>query len=68
MISATYALSGLVIVGAEVLFLLGGLNAHSQTLLWAVTFFFASAGASAAGYLTVSEILPLEMRARRSHR
>jgi MFS family permease len=31
-------------------------------LLWAVTFFSASAAAS-AGYLTVSEIFPLEMRA-----
>lgn len=62
MISATYALSGCVIVAAEVLFLRGMLGAESQTLLWAVTFFFASAGAS-AGYLTVSEIFPLEMRA-----
>src|SRR5581483_1708699 len=48
--------------GAEVLFLRGQLTAESQTLLWAVTFFFASAAAS-AGYLTVSEIFPVEMRA-----
>src|SRR5206468_2688339 len=33
-----------------------------QTALWAATFFIASAAAS-AGYLTVSEIFPLEMRA-----
>jgi MFS family permease len=62
MIAGTYALSGLVIVGTELLFLRGRLNAETQTLLWAFTFFFASAAAS-AGYLTVSEIFPLEMRA-----
>jgi MFS family permease len=62
MISATYAISGLLIVFTELLFLGGFLNATTQTLLWAVTFFFASAAAS-AGYLTVSEIFPVEMRA-----
>lgn len=31
--------------------------------MWSVVFFFASAGASAA-YLTVSEIFPLEVRAK----
>jgi MFS family permease len=62
MIAGTYALSGLIIIATELLFLHGGLTALTQTLLWAVTFFFASAAAS-AGYLTVSEIFPLEMRA-----
>ena len=62
MISATYALSGLITIVAEILFLRGALDAQSQTVLWAITFFFASAGAS-AGYLTVSEVFPLEMRA-----
>ncbi len=62
MIAATYTLSGVVIVGAELLFLGGYLTANTHTLLWAVTFFFASAAAS-AGYLTVSEVFPLEMRA-----
>jgi MFS family permease len=62
MISATYAVSGLVLLGTEVLFLHGQLTAVSQTLLWGIAFFFASAAAS-AGYLTVSEIFPLEMRA-----
>lgn len=37
-------------------------SANTQTLLWTVIFFFASAAASAA-YLTVSEIFPLEIRA-----
>jgi MFS family permease len=62
MITATYALSGVLIVGIECLFLAGWLNAGTQTLLWAGTCFFASSAAS-AGYLTVSEVFPLEMRA-----
>jgi MFS family permease len=62
MISATYALSGVLIVGIECMFLAGWLTADTQTLLWAGTCFFASSAAS-AGYLTVSEVFPLEMRA-----
>ncbi len=62
MISTTYALSGGVIIVAELLFLRGQLTAASQTFLWSAAFFFASAAAS-AGYLTVSEVFPLEMRA-----
>ena len=38
------------------------LSATTLTVCWAVAFFFASAGASAA-YLTVSEIFPMETRA-----
>jgi MFS family permease len=38
------------------------LHAAAQTFVWIVVFFFASAGAS-AGYLTVSEIFPIEIRA-----
>jgi MFS family permease len=49
--------------GAAVLFNAGALDAVTQTLCWCVIFFFASAGASAA-YLTVSEIFPVEIRAR----
>ena len=45
------------------LFHAGVLNAVTQTIAWCVIFFFASAGASAA-YLTVSEIFPLEVRAK----
>lgn len=62
MISSTYALSGLMIIGIECLFIAGWLTANSQTMLFVATCFFASAAAS-AGYLTVSEIFPLEMRA-----
>ena len=45
------------------LFKAGVLTAITQTIAWCVIFFFASAGASAA-YLTVSEIFPLEVRAK----
>jgi MFS family permease len=62
MITATYALSGTMIIGIQVLFLAGKLTVGSQTLLFVTTCFFASAAAS-AGYLTVSEVFPLEMRA-----
>jgi MFS family permease len=62
MISTAYAFSGVVIIITQLFFLRGSLTATTQTLLWAVTFFSASAAAS-AGYLTVSEIFPLEMRA-----
>src|SRR6185503_6548292 len=44
------------------LFQIGLLTAATQTALWSVVFFFASAAASAA-YLTVGECFPLEVRA-----
>jgi MFS family permease len=63
MISGTYLLSGVLLVITAQLFKAGALTAVTQTLCWTVIFFFASAGAS-AGYLTVSEIFPLEVRAK----
>jgi MFS family permease len=63
MISGTYLISGVLLIGSAQLFKDGDLNATTQTLCWAVIFFFASAGAS-AGYLTVSEVFPLEVRAK----
>ena len=63
MIAGTYVLSGALLAISAELFREGKLNAQTQTLWWAVIFFFASAGASAA-YLTVSEIFPLEIRAQ----
>ena len=63
MISSTYALSGVLMVGTGLLFAFAHLSAASQTTIWTVNFFFASAGASAA-YLTVGECFPLEVRAR----
>jgi MFS family permease len=63
MISSTYILAGLLLIGTAILFKNGDLNATTQTICWAVVFFFASAGAS-AGYLTASEVFPLEVRAQ----
>ncbi|WP_067694781.1 MFS transporter [Nocardia jejuensis] len=63
MLATTYILSGVLLAGTAVLFYAGALNAITQTAAWCVIFFFASAGASAA-YLTVSEIFPLEVRAK----
>jgi MFS family permease len=62
MISATYALSAALLVLTGWTFNAGYLSSASQTALWTVIFFFASAAASSA-YLTVSEIFPLEIRA-----
>ena len=62
MISATYAVSGLLLLGVGYLFQRGLLTAEQQTMGWMVVFFFASAAASSA-YLTVSETFPLEIRA-----
>jgi MFS family permease len=63
MISGTYLLSGVLLLVTAVLFQAGVLTAVTQTIAWSVIFFFASAGASAA-YLTVSEIFPIEVRAK----
>jgi MFS family permease len=63
MISGTYILSGILLAITAELFRVGALNATTQTICWAVVFFFASAGAS-AGYLTASEVFPLEVRAK----
>jgi MFS family permease len=63
MISGTYILSGLLLAVTAFLFQAEMLNAFTQTMAWCLIFFFASAGAS-AGYLTVSEIFPQEVRAK----
>jgi len=62
MITATYALAGVLLAITGQLFEWGWLSATTQTALWTVVFFFASAAASAA-YLTVGECFPLEVRA-----
>jgi MFS family permease len=62
MIFVTYVLSALTLAVTGLLFRLDVLGAGAQTAFWSVTFFFASAAASAA-YLTVSETFPLEIRA-----
>lgn len=61
MIGGTYTLASLVLLLSAFMFQHDMLSATTHTLLWCISFFFASAGAS-AGYLTVSEIFPLEVR------
>jgi MFS family permease len=63
MISGTYILAGMLLIGTAILFKNGTLDATTQAICWSVVFFFASAGAS-AGYLTASEVFPLEVRAQ----
>ncbi|MFL5826292.1 MAG: MFS transporter [Thermoleophilaceae bacterium] len=62
MIAGCYILAGVLFAVMAVLFNGGHLTTATQVLALVVTFFFASAGASAA-YLTVSEIFPMETRA-----
>ena len=62
MIALTYSIAGLLLDATAWLFSAGLLDATTQTILWTVVFFFASAAASAA-YLTVGESFPLEIRA-----
>src|SRR5215472_5840239 len=62
MIAGTYIVSGVLLAFPAVRFDAGSLTAATQTIMWVVIFFFASAGASAA-YLTVSETWPIEIRA-----
>jgi MFS family permease len=62
MIAGTYIASAVLLAFSAVLFDAKVLNATTQTIMWVVVFFFASAGASAA-YLTVSETWPIEIRA-----
>ena len=60
MISGTYIVSGVLLAGTGIF--LGSVTAVTLTLMGAIIFFFASAGASAA-YLTASEVFPMETRA-----
>lgn len=62
MIAGTYAVAGLLLALTGMLFSAGLLNANTQAAAWSITFFVASAAASAA-YLTVGESFPLETRA-----
>jgi MFS family permease len=62
MIAISYLGSAALLVVTGVLFGAGSLSATTLTVAWAVVFFLASAGSSAA-YLTVSEVFPLEIRA-----
>jgi len=63
MIALTYCSSALLLGLSGYLLQAGVLTAQTQTILWCIIFFIASAAASSA-YLTVSEIFPVEMRAQ----
>ena len=62
MITATYAVSGILMVVTGWMFAQGWLGPMQQTAAWTGIFFVASAAASSA-YLTVGESFPLEVRA-----
>jgi MFS family permease len=62
MITGTYLASALGLLITGWMFQADMLSATTMTICWSITFFFASAGASAA-YLTVSETWPIEIRA-----
>ena len=61
MITLTYAVAGVLLMVTGYCFAHGWLTAVTQTVLWTVVFFIASAAASSA-YLTVSELFPVELR------
>ena len=62
MIFGTYVISSVLIAISAYLFEINAFSALTLSLAWMVTFFFASAAASAA-YLTAGEVFPLEIRA-----
>ena len=62
MITASFVLSGLLLIGTALLFQRELLSTSTLTIAWSAVFFFASAAASSA-YLTVSEVFPMEIRA-----
>lgn len=62
MITATYAITGLLLAGTALPFARGTLGERGMGICFTAIFFIASSAASAA-YLTVSEIFPLEIRA-----
>ncbi len=62
MITATYGIAGLLLVGTLIPFGTGHLGVRGMGILFSIIFYVASSAASAA-YLTVSEIFPLEIRA-----
>jgi MFS family permease len=62
MITATYGVAGLLLLGTIYPFVHGHLGPRGLGICFTAIFFVASSAASAA-YLTVSEIFPLEIRA-----
>jgi MFS family permease len=61
MIASTYGVAAVLLAITGWGFAHGWLDAVTQTVLWCIVFFVASAAASSA-YLTVSELFPVELR------
>jgi MFS family permease len=61
MIAGCYFISGALMAATGYLFYVDILNAVTQTILWCIVFFVSAA--ASAGYLTVSEVFPMEIRA-----
>jgi MFS family permease len=61
MIAGCYFVCGVLMTLTGYLFYIDILNATTQTTLWCIVFF--TSAAASAGYLTVSEIFPMEIRA-----
>ena len=62
MITATYGVAGLLLIGSALMFRSNRVGALGQDIWFTAIFFIASSAASSA-YLTVSEVFPLEIRA-----
>ncbi len=62
MITATYGLSGILLLVSALLFQQNMLSVTEQAI-WISVIFFISSSAASSAYLTVSEIFPLEIRA-----
>jgi MFS family permease len=63
MVGGTYCIAGALLFLTAWLFDQGMLTATTQTMMWCAVFFVASSAAS-SGYLTVSEVFPIEIRAQ----
>lgn len=62
MITATYGLSGFLLIGSALMFRGNHLGAFGQGA-WFIAIFFVASSAASSAYLTVSEVFPLEIRA-----
>ena len=62
MITATYGISGILLLASAFLFQQDMLTVRGQAI-WVAVIFFVASSASSSAYLTVSEIFPVEIRA-----
>jgi SNF family Na+-dependent transporter len=62
MISATYGISGLLLIGSPLMFAGNHVGPTGQDI-WFMAIFFTASSAASSAYLIVSEVFPLEIRA-----